>query len=300
MESGNQTPQAARYALIGAVAILIASIGYAAVGRKEEPKPAPSPVASEAPVTVDTLAEAARAAPTDPRAWAALGEAHFARNEYPQAVAALEKAAALDVKGSGYWSALGEARIYASPKEPMPQAALDAFRKAVAVDAKDPRARYFLAVKRDLDGDHKGAIDDWLALLAETPPGAPWDKDVRRTIQQSGQKYGIEVETRIAKIRPAAPEAAPGMPGPNAEQLKAAAALTPTQQEEMGRTMVARLEAKLQADPKNPDGWVMLMRSRMTLGEPDKASAALKAAVAANPEVKTELEGAARGMGVAF
>jgi cytochrome c-type biogenesis protein CcmH len=62
--------------------------------------------------------------------------------------------------------------------------------------------------------------------------------------------------------------------------------------------MVESLEAKLRADPKNVPGWIMLIRSRMTLGEPAKASAALKAGVAANPEAKDQLEGEARSLGV--
>ena len=68
----------------------------------------------------------------------------------------------------------------------MPPAALEAFRKAAALDPKDPRARYFLAVEKDLAGDHEGALTAWLALLAETPPGAPWEADLERTIEQVG------------------------------------------------------------------------------------------------------------------
>src|SRR3546814_14962798 len=62
-------------------------------------------------------------------------------------------------------------------------------------DLKEPRARYFLAVKKDLAGDHRGAIDDWFALLADTPQGAPWEPDLRRTIEQVGAIHQIEVKT---------------------------------------------------------------------------------------------------------
>lgn len=303
MESGNQTqsraPKFARYALIGAVAILIATLGYGLAGRKSAPDPVAN-TSEPAPITLASLQDATRTSPNDPKAWAELGEAYFARDEYPDAVQALEHATALDPKGSGYWSALGEARVYASQRDPMPGPALDAFRKAVALDAKDPRARYFLAVKRDLDGDHKGAIDDWFALLADTPPGAAWEKDVRRTITQSGKKYGIEVASRMPREQPVAAAAAnPGtLPGPDAQQLAAASSLTPGQQEDMGRGMVAQLEQRLKREPNNLDGWVMLMRSRMTLGEPAKAGAALRDAIAANPGKKTELEAQARALGV--
>src|SRR3546814_10904696 len=78
----------------------------------------------------------------------------------------------------------------------MPAAASEAFDKAIALDAKDPRARYFLAVRKDIGGDHRGAIDDWFALLADTPRGAPWEADLRRTIEQVGAIHKIEVAGR--------------------------------------------------------------------------------------------------------
>ena len=296
MESGNQTPRAARLALIGAVAILLATIGYQAF---RPTAGAPKAEAAQHVLTVETLEDQLKASPRDPKLWAQLGEALFGRSEFADAAAAYERAVALDDAASNYWSALGEARVMASARDPMPPPALDAFRRAAALDSKDPRARYFLAIAKDLAKDHEGAIADWLALLADTPPGAPWEQDLRRTIVQAGKVNHIEVETRLAKVHQPAPATAGGaMPGPSADQIRAASALTPGQQEEMGRGMVERLEARLEADPKNPDGWVMLMRSRMALGETAKAQAALKDAVAANPGAKTELEAQARALGV--
>jgi cytochrome c-type biogenesis protein CcmH len=184
----------------------------------------------------------------------------------------------------------------------MPAPALSAFRRAAAIDASEPRARYFLAVSRDLGGDHAGAIADWLALLADTPPGAPWEGDLRRTIAQVGKINGIDVTQRLAAIRqpgPAGGQAGAGaLPGPNADDVRAASAIPPSQQQTMAEAMVARLETRLRASPANPDGWVMLMRSRMTLGQPGKASAALRDAIAANPAEADELrrQGAALGV----
>ncbi|MCX7863898.1 MAG: hypothetical protein N2423_02495, partial [Novosphingobium sp.] len=51
----------------------------------------------------------------------------------------------------------------------------------------------------------------------------------------------------------------------------------------MAEDMVARLENRLKRDASNVDGWIMLIRSRVTLDQPDKARQALKDAVAANP-----------------
>lgn len=245
--------------------------------------------------------EAPAAAPSEAAALQASAQAHFDQGDYVQAVEAYRKAAEAQPGRAALWSSLGEAQVMASQHDPMPAEALAHFRRALALDPKDPRARYFLAVKQDLDGDHKGAIDAWLALLADTPPGAPWEADLRRTIEQVGKINRIEVAGRLAaaeRPQPVPASAMKAIPGPSAEDLRAAAAIPPGEQRAMAEGMVARLDAKLRADPRNVEGWVMLMRSRMTLGQPDQAAAALRDAVAANPGDAARLRQEARVLGV--
>ena len=195
---------------------------------------------------------AGRAAPAPASAdiarWRAEGEAAFADGRYDAAVAAYDKATRASPGTAVLWSALGEARVMASKADPLPAEALGDFRHAIAIDPKDPRARYFLAVKRDLDGDHKGAIADWLALLGDTPKGAAWEADLRRTITQVGAINHIAVAQRMAAIRQPAsggatsgagaasgtdlpssslPLAAQAIPGPSAQDLSAAARIPP-------------------------------------------------------------------------
>ena len=74
--------------------------------------------------------------------------------------------------------------------------------------------------------------------------------------------------------------------------------MKPSEQREMIAGMVAGLEAKLQQNPKNLDGWVMLIRSRVNLGEPAKAKAALDAAIKANPGEAAELKRQAAALGI--
>ncbi len=287
-----------------AAAVLAGAIAFASF-RDSRPAADEAVANAAAPVTIETLEAAARAAPNDSRAWIALGMAQFERDNYPAAAAAIERAVRLVPDQAQLWSVLGEARARGSQRDPMPPGAVEAFRKALAIDPRDPPSRYFMAVKKDLDGDHKGALDDWFALLADTPPGAPWEGDLRRTIEQVGAINKIEVAGRLASVKQPAPPPGPmmpgapaGMPGPSADQLREAAKLSPSEQNAMAQGMVARLEERLKADPRDVGRWVMLMRSRMTLGEPAKASAALRAAVAANPAAKADLEAQAKALGV--
>ena len=62
--------------------------------------------------------------------------------------------------------------------------------------------------------------------------------------------------------------------------------------------MVSSLEARLQDEPQNLDGWVMLIRSRATLGETGKAREALANAIAANPGEADELHRQAAMLGI--
>jgi cytochrome c-type biogenesis protein CcmH len=290
-----------------AAIVLILSLSYAALrsGGGDAGRPA-APAAADQPTGLAAIEEHTRAAPEDADGWLALGQAQFDLGRYAQAAAAYERGTVAAPGRAGLWSALGEARVMASAHDPMPAPALAAFRKASAIDPRDPRSRYFLAVARDLGGDHQGAIGDWLALLRDTPPGAPWERDLRRTIEQVGKINGIQVASRLAAIRqpaahppvPDAGTATTAIPGPSVAQMRAAAALPPHQQDAMVQSMVAGLEAKLRTDPANVDGWVMLMRSRMTLGEAAKASAALNAAVDANPGAKARLQAEASALGV--
>src|SRR3546814_3713041 len=68
------------------------------------------------------------------------------------------------------------------------------------------------------------------------------------------------------------PIAARAIPGPSRAEMEAASQLPKGQQDAMIAGMVDGLEAKLKADPADVDRWIMLMRSRMTLGETAKAT----------------------------
>lgn len=286
-------------ALLALAAIAVALTRSHADGQPHVPAAAGSANAA------DPLAELQRKVaqqPGDSNAWRAMGEAQFANGAYADAIISLERAAQISPKQALLWSSLGEARVMASEHDPMPPEALADFQRAQAVDPSDPRSRYFLAVKQDLDGDHKGAITAWLALLKATPADAPWRSDLIRTIEQVGAINHIAVAERLAETRGSAePPNTPtraNLPGPSPQDLAAATAIPPSQQRQMAEGMVERLDARLKAQPKDPDGWIMLIRSRAYLGQADKAVAALGAAIAANPGEGEHLRAAAAAMGV--
>ncbi len=294
----------------GALLLAAGSIGYNIY--EGSPGAAPSAAGAEGPASIEQLRAAAEASTDDAGPWSDLAFAYFQQSDFTEAAAAYRRALAIAPEEAVLWSALGETLVLGSQRDPLPPEALAAFEKALSFDPQDPRARYFMAAKKDIDKDHEGAIVAWLDLLADSPQGAPWETDLVRTIEQVGQMNSIEVASRIARAQAArkpallapgsgsvAGEAAsPNVRGPSAAEVAAAGTMKPSEQRQMAEGMVAQLEARLQQEPKNLDGWVMLMRSRMTLGEPAKAKAALEAAVKANPGDAAELRAQAAGLGV--
>lgn len=229
--------------------------------------------------------------PKDAESWRMLGWSFFETQKFAESATAMKRATTLDPKNPEYWSMLGEALVMSSDGQQVPADAADAFKKALALDKSDPRARYFLAVQKDISGDHKGAINDWFALLEDTPADAPYAADIRRVIGQVAEKEKIDVTARLAKVAPAAPTggistdgpqvATAAIPGPSREQMQDAAALPAGQQEAMIANMVDGLDKRLQSNPNDANGWIMLMRSRSQLGQTAKAKKALADGLAA-------------------
>jgi len=283
----------ARVALLVAALIAVAAVAIAAMrsrGGGESPTAAVSPTQGPGDIAsmIGGLEKKLADNPDDSGRWHLLGLAYYNVGRYPDAVKAYTKAAEREPGNADHWSALGEVQLLTGPGGVTPIAE-GSFRKALAIDPKDFRARYFMAVKKDADGDHKGAIDDLIDVVKESPAGAPWVQPVRDLVAKISTDNKIDVTGRLPAAQPAMAEAATmpdtvatsGIPGPTAADLKAATAMTPAQQDDMARGMVDRLDARLRDNPRDADRWIMLMRSRMNLNQPDAAKAALARAKAA-------------------
>lgn len=167
-----------------------------------------------------------------------------------------------------YLAAKGEALVRAAGGTVTPEALAD-FDRALRADPTNPRARFYLALAQDQAGDREGAMAAWIALLNDAPPGAPWAPDVRAAVERRAAEQGVNLEGRL-----------------KADPILA---------------MVEGLDARLRENPKDAEGWVRLMRSRMVLGQPDKAAEAYRsarAAFAVNADTLMAIDNAARDMGL--
>ena len=293
---------------LGLVAIvaLAATALYAAMGRPEiSSAPASAPVAANTAPAADPqhpmgdvtsmiagLENKLKQSPDNAQDWQMLGWSYMRTGRAADAAKAYARAVALDPKNNDYLSAQGEALAQADGQVSPEAAAV--FRRAQAADPADPRARYFLAMFKDQQGDHKGAMADWIALLKSAAPDAPWAGEVRTYVENKAKEQGMDISAQLPP-RPAAP------PGPTAAQVAAAGQMPQGAQQAMIKGMVDKLAAELKANPRDADGWIRLMRARMVLGEKAQAQAAYRdarQAFADAPAQQSALRDAAQALAI--
>lgn len=198
--------------------------------------------------------------PDDARGYAVLAPVYLRLGRFADAVNANRKVIALSGETAQRQADLGEA-LTASANGIVTVEAKTAFERAVALDKSEPKARFFIGVAAEQDGDKTKAAAIWRDMLAQAPPGAPWAATVQQALASIGE------------AAPAPPLAA-APPGPSAADVAAAANMSEKDRGEMIRSMVAGLAARLQQNGDDIDGWERLLRAYMVLGERTKAQVA--------------------------
>lgn len=162
-------------------------------------------------------------------------EAHrnIVRLSPPDALAIADYAEAMVMAGQGIVSA----------------EAHDLFGKALELDPKLPKARFYDALALKQEGKTAEAKAALEAFLKDTPADAPWRPMLVAEMQDMGAKP----------------------PALDSETMAAAQDMSAEDQQAMIRTMVDGLEERLAANPDDLDGWLRLIRSRAVLGEAGKA-----------------------------
>jgi cytochrome c-type biogenesis protein CcmH len=239
------------------------------------------------PAIIEKLKARLALSPKETQGWRLLGWAYLVTGKPSEAANAYARAIALDPRNAADHSAQGDALVQAAGGQVTP-AALAAFHAATARDPSDPRARYFLALSKEQQGDHEGAMADWIALLKSAPPDAPWFADVRTFVDRVARAHGQDLSALLSR-------------GPTNAQIASAVQMDSVARSKMIHAMVDKLAAELKANPRNAAGWTELMRARMVLGETNAAKATYRDAIHAfadTPAEQAELRRAARTLRV--
>jgi cytochrome c-type biogenesis protein CcmH len=192
--------------------------------------------------------------PADGAGWELIAPVYMRLGRFGDAVEARRKALTLNGASAVREADLGEALAAAADGVVTAEAKL-AFERALAHDAREAKARYFLGVAEEQDGKNDQAASMWRALLADAPADAPWAAFVREAL------------ARVSGTP--APEA-----GPSAADVAAAASMSDEERREMVRGMVARLADRLHDNGADVEGWLRLVRAYVVLGDRDKAKGA--------------------------
>ena len=261
--------------------------------------------------------------PKNPDGWRMLGWSYFSQQRFAESAAAYATAIEQNPTVGALKTARGEALVQAASGVVSEDVA-NLFDQALKQDAKDPRARFFLGLKKEQAGAKTGALDDWIALLNEADPKEPFVEDLSQRVAALAGELKVDISSRLTAKPAAAPArggildalqsappvaavtaAAPPQPapgaGPNADDVKKAEAMSSEDRNAMIRGMVDGLQARLEKSPRDADGWIKLIRSRKVLGDDAAAKTALEKAVLAftdAPEETSRIVAAAKELGV--
>jgi cytochrome c-type biogenesis protein CcmH len=200
--SSQQNLPWSRLVLIVAAVTASVSVGMSVFKREQAPPPpALEQQASEIDKMIAALEQRLQQDPSSVEGWRLLGMANFQAGRYTNSVRAYRRATHLQPDQAEFWSALGEALVMADGRG-FPEEARTAFNKALAIDAKDARARFFLGTAKVAQGNAEGAIEDWFALLKDAPAGAPWAAPVKQRIEEVAKVYKIDITKRLDALSP--------------------------------------------------------------------------------------------------
>jgi cytochrome c-type biogenesis protein CcmH len=219
--------------------------------------------------------------PNDGAGWEVIAPVYMRLGRFDDAVIARRKALALNGETATRDADLGEALV-AAANGVVTDDAKRSFQNAVARDPQEAKARYFLGLADEQDGNRDAAAAKWRAMLKDAPADAPWLDLVR---------------TSLARVT--------GQPlagaGPTADQMAAVQNMPEAQRTAMIRGMVERLADRLRADGSDVEGWLRLVRAYAVLGDGDKAKAAAadaKRALADHPDEIKRIDDLVKGLGL--
>jgi cytochrome c-type biogenesis protein CcmH len=191
--------------------------------------------------------------PADGRGWNVLAPVLAKLGRYDDAVRAYRNSITYNGDSAQRRADLGEALAAAAGGVVTSEAKAE-FERAVALNADEFKARYFLGLAAEQDGRSSEAASIWHAMLARAPTDAPWRPLVQAALARVGGSTA---------------------PALSDDAVAAAKDMNETDRGAMIRGMVERLASRLKQNGDDVEGWLRLVRAYMVMGDRDKAKSAL-------------------------
>lgn len=294
-EAGLRRRRAASAIALSMVPLVTVGL-YGAIGSPHLPAQPLAARLNASPEQMDFAAAIARiemqlaATPDDVRGWELLAPIYVSGGRYGDAARALGQV--IRLRGETPKLLVDQAEALTLENGGMvPAAARPLYARALEgqsdVETRT-KARFYLALAAEQDGDHDNARKGYEKLLAASPPDAPW----RPMVVQRLAAIGGQSPTRPQPAQPQAAKQPQASAQPQQPDVRANPDI---------RAMVEGLAARLESDGGDAESWVRLVRSWGVLGEREKAVAALaraRTALAADPAGLARLETEARAAGI--
>jgi len=258
---------------------------------------------------VEQLAARMANDPDNIEGWSLLARSYRQVERFDAALDAYRHVLGLDPEGAEPYADFGEMAVSVAGGQ-VTDDARAAFTMALQRDRDEPRARFYLGLAAAQAGDARTAIAIWRELTAGAAPDAPWLEMVRGQMFQVAQQNAImpmNVEPKhplddgpvMASAGPASPQPAnpDDITAPDVSAIK-----NQFSGENLAQiqAMVGSLAGRLENEPDDYNGWVMLGRSYTVLRNAEGAARAFERAMALKPaEVEPKLNYMAVLMGEA-
>lgn len=235
---------------------------------------------------VERLAARLKDNPSDVKGWKMLGWSYTHLDRKKDAIEAYRHVVSIAPSDADAHARLAEALVGEAGDQVTPDARKE-IDAALAIDGKEPRALYLTGLWQDQQGQSSTAFETWKQLLASSDLEADWVPALKQKLEALARKLGKDPAPYASASAP--PPATmpsfggaglPGNPhavtgGPSPADVAAANAMSPESRTQMVNGMVEGLVEKLRQNPKILDGWLMLARSRMVLGDANAARTAI-------------------------
>jgi cytochrome c-type biogenesis protein CcmH len=217
--------------------------------------------------------------PADGRGWVVLAPVLARLGRFDDAVRAYRNSITYNGDSADRRADLGEALAGAAGGVVTSEARAE-FERAIAMNADEIKASYFLGLAAEQDGRSAEAASIWRSILEKAPVDAPWRPLVQAALNRVGGS---------------------GAPALSGDAMAAAKDMNEADRGAMIRGMVDRLASRLKQNGDDVEGWLRLVRAYMVMGDRDKAKSALmdaRQAVANDAERLRQLNEGLKDLGL--
>ncbi len=261
----------------GAVLLLIGFTAVLYILRGSPDTPAAPPpgrqvaanqLLEESGITMGQAAEQVKAHlaenPRDSQGWLVLAQTASAIGDFPAAASAYSALASLNPGEPKYRIEEFETYMAHAGGQITPAARL-VLAAVLDIAPDHPAGQYYLGLAHLQAGREERARAVWTSLADRSTADAPWMPTLQRQLSELGVNPPELSEEDIAVIN----------------------GMSDSEREAFLNSMLARLESQLDSDPTDTTGWLMLARSKLTMGDKKGAIDALNSGISANPGEKS-------------